>query len=152
LPEGHSVAIRTAEEAGVTVESLILWTSRARRDDLEGASLVPQLVDAGTERARPAITTHNQGNHSVRSERWRYIRYADGSEELYDMQEDPHEWTNLAGKSEYAAVIEEHRKWLPEIDVPPAPGSAHRVLTYDPSTDEAVWEGQTVKRSDPIPE
>ena len=39
-------------------------------------------------------------NHGVRSERWRYIRYADGSEELYDMAADPNEWHNLAGDPE----------------------------------------------------
>jgi len=38
------------------------------------------------------------------------------------------------------------------VDVPPAPGSARRVLTYDKATDEAAWEGKPVKRSDPIPE
>jgi choline-sulfatase len=36
--------------------------------------------------------------------------------------------------------------------LPPAPGSASRVLTYDKTTDEAVWEGITVKRTDPIPQ
>jgi len=122
------------------------------RQDLEGLSLVPQLHDATARRDRPAITSHNQGNHGVRSERWRYIRYADGSEELYDMQADPHEWTNLASRPEYAAVIEDHKQWLPQIDRPPAPGSAHRVLTYDPTTDEAVWEGKPVLRDDAIPE
>ena len=122
------------------------------RDDLEGISLVPQLVDANTPRERPAMTSHNQGNHGIRSERWRFIRYADGSEELYDHQADPHEWTNLAAKREYAAVMSEHRRWLPTIDVPPAAGSAHRVLTYDRATDTAVWEGTTVSRGDPIPE
>jgi choline-sulfatase len=122
------------------------------RDDLEGISLGPQLADASTPRERPAITSHNQGNHGVRSERWRYIHYADGSEELYDHQSDEHEWNNLAGNPEYAAVIAEHRRWLPRIDLPPAAGSAHRVLTYDKAADEAIWEGQTVRRSDPIPE
>lgn len=122
------------------------------RSDLEGISLVPQLRDAAARRDRPAITSHNQGNHGIRSERWRYIRYADGSEELYDMQADPREWTNLAGRPEYAEVIADHRRWLPKIDEPPAPGSAHRVLTYDKATDQAVWEGQTVRRGDPIPE
>jgi choline-sulfatase len=88
----------------------------------------------------------------VRSERWRFIHYADGSEELYDEKADPNEWTNLAAKPELLPVLEEHRKWLPKIDVPPAPGSASRVLTYDKSTDEAIWEGETVHRSDPIPQ
>ena len=122
------------------------------RTDLEGISLVPQLKEATTKRDRPAITSHNQGNHGIRSENWRYIRYADGSEELYDMQNDPHEWTNLAGQPERAAILAEHRKWLPRVDVPPAPNSASRVLTYDKTTEEAVWEGRTVRRSDPIPQ
>jgi arylsulfatase A-like enzyme len=122
------------------------------RDDLEGVSLAPQLQDAATKRERPAITSHNQGNHGVRSEDWRYIRYADGSEELYDMRKDPEEWTNLASDPEHAEVIAEHRRWLPKVDLPPAPNSASRVLTYDPKTDEAVWEGATVKRGDRIPE
>jgi arylsulfatase A-like enzyme len=132
--------------------TLIELAGVAKRTDLEGLSLVPQLREAASKRERPAITSHNQGNHGIRSERWRYIHYADGSEELYDLQADPNEWTNLAGRSEYAPVIAEHRRWLPKIDRPPAPGSAHRVLTYYKATDEAVWEGTTVRRSDPIPQ
>jgi choline-sulfatase len=121
------------------------------RTDLEGISLVPQLKNAATPRTRPAITSHNQGNHGIRSERWRYIRYADQTEELYDLQADPNEWTNLAGRREHAAVIAEHRKWIPKIDLPPAPRSASRVLTYDAATDIATWEGKAVRRTDPIP-
>jgi len=132
--------------------TLIELAGLTRRDDLEGLSLVPQLKDADTKRERPAVTSHNQGNHGVRSERWRYIRYADGSEELYDMQADPEEWHNLAGKPGHESVIAEHRKWLPSIDRPPAPNSASRVLTYDKASDTAVWEGTTVRRSDPIPD
>ncbi len=132
--------------------TLIDLAGAPKREDLEGLSLVPQLKEAATHRDRPAITSHNQGNHGVRSEKWRYIHYADGTEELYNMQVDPNEWYNLAAHPEHAAIINEHKKWLPSIDLPPAPGSASRVLTYDKSTDEAVWEGTTVKRTDPIPQ
>src|SRR5699024_7454460 len=75
------------------------------RTDLEGISLVPQLKSANARRERPAITSHNQGNHGIRTERWRYIRYADGSEELYDTRNDPNEWANLAARPEHASVI-----------------------------------------------
>jgi arylsulfatase A-like enzyme len=133
--------------------TLIALTGAPTRDDLEGLSLLPQLQDATTPRERPAMTSHNQGNHGIRSERWRYIHYADGSEELYDMQADPHEWRNLAPLSEYATILNEHRKWLPKIDRPLAHGSASRVFTYNKATDEVVWEGGAPsKRSDPIPE
>ncbi len=50
------------------------------------------------------ITTFYGEHFSVRDERWRYIRYSDGSDELYDLKEDPNEWTNLAGRAEHAAV------------------------------------------------
>lgn len=122
------------------------------RADLEGLSLLPQLADAKAKRERPAITSHNQGNHGVRSQRWRYIRYADGSEELYDMEKDPREWTNLIGDPKLAPVVAEHRRWLPKVDQPPAAGSASRVLTYDSDRDEAIWEDQPVRRTDSIPE
>ena len=123
-----------------------------KRGDLEGVSLLPQLKDAQTKRERPAICSHNQGNHAVRSERYRYIHYADGSEEFYDTQTDPNEWTNLAKENPCAGLIAEHRKWLPKVDVPPAKGSADRILVYDAAKDEAVWEDRiTIHRNDPIP-
>jgi arylsulfatase A-like enzyme len=132
--------------------TLIELAGLPARSDLEGLSLTPQLKDAQTARERPAITSHNQGNHGIRSEHWRYIHYADGTEELYDMKNDPHEWHNLAGKPGHADIIKDHQKWLPKVDLPPAPNSASRVLTFDPKTDEAIWEGKSVKRGDVIPE
>ncbi|MEZ6063021.1 MAG: sulfatase [Planctomycetaceae bacterium] len=120
------------------------------RNDLEGHSLLPQLQDSSAERPWPAITTHNAGNHGIRSRDWRYIQYADGSEELYDMRSDPNEWTNLAGHDQFAAVLKEHRRWIPSSRQP-VPGSAHRILLYkDDGT--AIWEGSEIKSGDPIPE
>ena len=63
---------------------------------LEGHSLVPQLKDPSAPRAVPRHHHTRPNNHAVRSERFRYIRYFDGSEELYDHANDPNEWTNLA--------------------------------------------------------
>ena len=65
---------------------------------VEGVSIKKLLADPKAAWDRPALTTHGQGNHAVRTEKWRYIRYADGGEELYDEGKDPFEWTNLAGK------------------------------------------------------
>jgi arylsulfatase A-like enzyme len=89
--------------------------------DIQGRSLVPLLNKPDLVWEHPAITTQHPGNHSVRTERWRLIRYANGDTELYDMQADPNEWTNLAQDSMYASVITELEKHLPKHEVPAAP-------------------------------
>lgn len=86
---------------------------------LEGRSLAPLLRDPVAMWDYPAVMTYLQGNHAVRSERYRYIRYANGDEELYDHANDPHEWTNLAGRPELAAVKTDLARWLPRKDAPP---------------------------------
>lgn len=65
----------------------------------------------------PVVSTWLTGNHSVRSARWRYIRYADGGEELYDHGCDPNEWVNLAGKPACRPVMDDLARWLP-ADLP----------------------------------
>ncbi len=132
--------------------TLLELASFPPRPDLEGHSLVPQLKNPKAPRPWPAITTHNHDNHGIRTERWRYIRYADGSEELYDMRKDPREWNNLAGNSRYASVRQDLSRWLPKVNRKPVPGSAHRILTYAPESGEAVWEGKPIGRSAPIPQ
>lgn len=122
------------------------------RNDLEGISLRPWLEDPSAPRSRPAITTHNQGCHAVRSETHRYIRYRDGSEELYDLAADPHEWTNLAASPAHAEVKAALARSLPKVDAPAVPGSKHRVLTTDPASGLPVWEGIPIRPEDPIPE
>ena len=82
----------------------------------EGVSLEPLLEDPNSEWEHVALSTLGQNNHAVRDDRWRYIRYADSSEELYDHQTDPNEWTNLASESptpEHDEVIARLKKHLP---------------------------------------
>jgi hypothetical protein len=64
------------------------------------------------------VTTYGFDNHAVRSENFRYIRYADGTEELYDSIEDPNEWHNLADEPQYRRVKRELARWLPEENAP----------------------------------
>jgi len=120
-------------------------------EKLEGVTLMPQLINANAKRDRPAITTHNHDNHGIRTENWRYISYADGSEELYDMQKDPNEWTNLADKADSKSAIEKLRAWIPKTNAKPAPGSRSRILTRD-ADGVVIWEGKEVKPDEPIPE
>jgi arylsulfatase A-like enzyme len=92
---------------------------------LEGHSLASLLEDPRAHRPWPALTSFGQHNHAIRTQNWRYITYADGSEELYDRRTDPNEFQNLASSAEYAEVIARHRRYLPQNNQPMAPGSAH---------------------------
>ena len=80
---------------------------------LQGRSIRSLLKDPKSEWSQPAITTHEFKNHAVRTERWRFIRYANGDEELYDHDSDPHEWKNLASDAKFASVKSELAKLLP---------------------------------------
>lgn len=75
------------------------------RPRLDGRSLLPLIDDPEADWAHPALSWVGHGTCTVRSERWRYTRYFDGSQELYDLKADPNEWNNLAGKSRYAKVV-----------------------------------------------
>lgn len=80
----------------------------------EGHSLVPLLKNPQTEWPHMAQTTFGPGNVALRSERYRYIHYIDGSEEFYDHRKDPNEWNNLAKNPEYADVKKQHASHLPK--------------------------------------
>jgi len=80
----------------------------------EGQSLVPLMKDPTMEWNHPAITSFGLGNYAVRTTRYRYIQYLDGSRELYDLSQDPHEWHNLASKPESQAIIDAHAAFLPK--------------------------------------
>jgi arylsulfatase A-like enzyme len=90
------------------------------REDIEGRSLVPLVRKPTRKWPYPAVMTHGYGNHAVRDARYRYIRYANGDEELYDHENDPHEWTNLAYRRDHADIKRALREWLPEKEAKPA--------------------------------
>ena len=93
------------------------------KSDLEGQSLQPLLQNPSRKWNRPALTTFGPNNHTLRTDHFRYIRYSDGSEELYDHQTDPNEWKNLATDPAHAALISELKKQLPPSNSAPLPGS-----------------------------
>ncbi len=98
--------------------TLIDLCDLSKKPELEGRSLVPLLKNPSAAWDRPALTTHGRNNHSLRTERWRYTRYSDGTEELYDHKSDGLEWTNLAGDPKHADVKKRLAAWLPQTNVP----------------------------------
>ncbi len=85
---------------------------------VEGRSIAVLLRDPQAPWPRSAVTTYGYGNSAARSERWRYIRYANGDEELYDEEHDPYEWKNLAALPRHAAEKAELANELPASYAP----------------------------------
>lgn len=85
----------------------------------EGVSIKPLLVNPAAAWSQPGLSTMYQNNHTLRTAEWRYIRYADGTEELYNERTDPREWTNVAGNKEYADVKKNLAKYLPATNAAP---------------------------------
>lgn len=96
---------------------------------LDGSSLVPLLKNPDTEKwedTKPALTVVFAGNeykddpsmqhYAIRTERYRYILYNNGMEELYDHKEDPNEWQNLADTQ--METLKQLRKQLQEMLFP----------------------------------
>ena len=115
--------VRPAELIDVYPTLLEATGLAAKKQDkkLDGLSLLPWVREPEAERERPAITTIYAHNHSMVDSRYRYTRYADGSEELYDRNNDPHEFDNLIKqvdkKPELKLVVERLSKHIPADEV-----------------------------------
>jgi arylsulfatase A-like enzyme len=92
-------------------------------DHVKGASLMPLLKNPAAKWDGVAVCTHGKGNHAVRDAQWRYIRYADGTEELYDHSKDPYEWTNLAAEVGMSDLKTKLATALPKNEVKPTSGT-----------------------------
>jgi len=116
LTQEDSVCARTVDFMSI-YPTLCELTGIGIPKHVEGRSIKPLLSDPKAAWDEPALTTHEENNHAVRSEGWRYIRYADGGEELYDEASDPYEWTNLAASAEGASAKSELKDHLPKTNV-----------------------------------
>lgn len=108
---------------------------------LDGTDLTPLLRGETSARSRPILSTYGLGCHSLRDERFRYTRYRNGAEELYDHERDPHEWTNLAPDPAYAAEIRRLAAFLPKRDAPDVEYASAR----DRDEDTNAWQIEAFK-------
>lgn len=116
----------------------------------DGQSLVPLMDNPEREWKRPAIIEFKTGNVAVRSDRYRYIRYRDGGEEFYDLETDPYEWDNLAGKAPVESAQKQLAAWATAEWADPAPVKS--AFDFDP--DAFTWKekssGRLIRGAVPI--
>ena len=89
-------------------------------EGLEGTSLAEILKEPAKATDRDVFLPYlDPGGYAIINEKWRYIHYSDDTEELYDVQGDPHEWKNLAEDSNFAVVKQKLRASAPNAFAPP---------------------------------
>lgn len=112
-------------------------------ETVKGASLLPLLKDPQATWQEVAICTHGRGNHAARDTRWRYIRYQDGSEELYDHDQDPYEWKNLAAEASVLDVKKRLSATFPNEEANPTSSGKK-----SPKAAQAKGKGKGRKKAD----
>ena len=148
VPAGISTLAQGTEAGAVCDEpvsllslfpTLVELAGLPAKAENDGPSILPLLADADANWPHVAVTyLHRVGTFSVSDNHWRYIRYTNGEEELYDIRGDPYEWTNLAGKPEYAQPLQTMRDKSPTEFAPmPEPSIASLpALTFHRSSGE----------------
>jgi arylsulfatase A-like enzyme len=136
LPKGTNEATRCAAPVSLldiypTLNELCDLT-QAVPQSLDGHSLVPLIKDSETEWPHVAVSSHGPSNVAVSDARYRYIRYADGSDELYDHEADPREFTNLAGLPKAERVKQRLAKSLPDNVIDEVKGSRNAGSRNEP--------------------
>lgn len=86
------------------------------KHQIDGESLLPLIENPSTSRD-PSFMTYGEDYSSVLDGRYRYIRYPDGTQELYDHEQDPHEWNNIAN-SENQSIMDRLAKEIPASFAP----------------------------------
>ena len=142
-------------------------TKNDKGHPLDGHSLKPLLEHpetgrwAGPESSLTALYKWrmqydpSQESYSLRAKDWRYIRYENGTEELYSTKDDPFEWTNLANDPVHAKQLQKFRGELKErvpaagTKTPPQPAFKPKqqvAKTQQPVKSAAVWKSEYFKK------
>jgi arylsulfatase A-like enzyme len=109
MPESHGKATKQLTELVDVYPTVAEVVGLAPPGNLQGRSLLPLLQNPASERGGRefVFTISRNGGESIRTADWRFTHWGYGSkgEELYDLNEDPGEFTNLADEADQAEQV-----------------------------------------------
>jgi len=116
----------------------------------DGTSLAPALKQPESAQDRNVLLPGMKPNeYAIMNRDWRYIRYADGAEELYDLKTDPNEWENLAANPELAHVKKRLAESAPKTFAQPADRGPAKLVIEGERFKYVTWEDLA---PDPLPD
>ena len=96
----------------------------------QGKSLVPLMDTPGLQWETPAVSVYGKGNIALTGTRYRLIQYEDGSQEFYDLENDPNEWNNLAQSKRFFEEKAYLETFIPSAWSASSPHSAYNINEY----------------------
>lgn len=134
LPDGGGAEVQAPVSLLDIYPTLSSLCGLAAPAGLEGNDLAPLVKNPASAWDKPCLSNYIRGNCTVHYKHWNYIRYTDGSEELYDTAADEDEHYNLAGKPEHQALMQSLRRHIPTEWAHPLPATekARRARTQKP--------------------
>ncbi len=122
MPMGSKNGIATANTTSLLdiYPTLVDLCNLPERNDFDGVSLRPILMDPEKDVPRPVITSYDYGSYSIRYKNWHYIEYIDNSTELYNLDNDSEEWYNLTDVDSLQQIKSQMKSYIPSdpIDFP----------------------------------
>lgn len=112
-PKSGARAVTGLVEAVDVLPTLLEAAGLQVPSELQGQSLLP-LLEGQPYQPKTAVLMEHHGWKNLRTARFRYLVHTDGHEGLWDLENDPHEYRDVATEPSYHEVLAEHRKLLLE--------------------------------------
>lgn len=93
--------------------TLVEMCNLPKKKGLAGQSLMSLIRAPEMKVDRKVFTMFNPGNIAITGNEWKYIRYVNGEEELYNLKTDPNEFSNLASLKNHKDRLHTFRAKIP---------------------------------------